>query len=227
MVLCSDAHSIVLSASQIQRALPDATVLPQQGMARVIRYITHPQVVIDPNVDIQKWGLSQLGQSRVAALAASGVLDGTSVVFSSTETKALETAQPLADALGISVVRREGMHENDRSASGFLKPDLFEDTADQFFANPFESVRGWETAQNAQRRVVAEYETCLSSAPARGDILFVGHGAVGTLLFCHLAGLEISRAHDQGSGGGGCFFEIGSGKTRPNSGWQPIEAMVS
>ncbi|WP_306235158.1 hypothetical protein [Bradyrhizobium sp. Bra64] len=30
-----------------------------------------------------------------------------------------------------------------------------------------------------------------------GDILFVGHGAVGTLLFCHFSGHPIDRVHDQ------------------------------
>jgi broad specificity phosphatase PhoE len=38
-----------------------------------------------------------------------------------------------------------------------------------------------------------------------GEILFVGHGAVGTLLLCHVAGIEISRTHDQPNGGG-CYF---------------------
>jgi len=60
-----------------------------------------------------------------------------------------------------------------------------------------------------------------------GDGLFVGHGGVGTLLFCHLSGYPISREFDQGPGGGGCFFEFGGLHSKPISGWQPLEALIS
>ena len=62
--------------------------------------------------------------------------------------------------------------------------------ADQFFAVPNESVRGWERAADAQTRIVTEAMRVMRQAPD-GDILMVGHGGVGTLLYCHLAGLEI------------------------------------
>jgi broad specificity phosphatase PhoE len=117
------------------------------------------------------------------------------------------------------------MHENDRSSTGFLPPDEFEAVADQFFADPDASVRGWETAAAAQSRIVKEIGICLR-AHMHGDVLFVGHGAVGTLLFCHLSGLTIDRKFDQGPGGGGCFFEFRSLQDRPISGWRPIEDMT-
>ena len=195
-------------------------------MTVLARYLTHPQVAIDPQRDIPLWHLSESGYARVAALVARQALVGTTRVISSDETKALETARPLADLLGCPVEIRPAMHENDRSATGFLPPAEFEATADLFFGNPTLSVRGWETAAHAQQRVVRGFETCLSMA-AKGDILFVGHGAVGTLLYCHLAGLPISRMHDQGPGGGGSFFEITCENPRPTCGWRPIEILAT
>jgi len=44
--------------------------------------------------------------------------------------------------------------ENDRSATGYLEPQEFETTANAFFAYPERSIRGWETAQAAQTRIV-------------------------------------------------------------------------
>ncbi|WFE76404.1 histidine phosphatase family protein [Roseinatronobacter sp. S2] len=117
------------------------------------------------------------------------------------------------------------MHENDRSATGFLPPDEFEAVADQFFAEPAKSVRGWETAEDAQRRIVTEVDACLAG-PQKGDILFVGHGGVGTLLFCALSGIRIDRRFDQGSGGGGCSFEFDVQGRRPLLEWQPMEALM-
>ena len=100
----------------------------------------------------------------------------------------------------------------------------FEAVADQFFAEPATSVCGWETAEDAQRRIVAEVEACLVG-PQDGDILFVGHGGVGTLLFCALSGIGIDRRFDQGPGGGGCWFAFDSQLRRPQCEWQPMEAL--
>lgn len=201
---------------------------PGLAMPQIVRYLTHPQVLMEPLKDIRAWSLNEVGSNRVASLAAQfGALSGTRRVVSSDETKALETATPLAAALGAALEVRPRMHENDRSATGFLPPQEFEAVADQFFAEPAASVRGWETAEDAQRRIVAEVEACLAGPPHEGDILFVGHGGVGTLLFCALSGIGIDRRFDQGSGGGGCWFAFDSQFRKPQCGWQPMEALMS
>ncbi|WP_282029745.1 histidine phosphatase family protein [Paracoccus marcusii] len=196
-------------------------------MTNIARYLTHPQVLIEPLKDIRAWSLNEVGSNRVAILAAQlGSLSRTQRVVSSDEIKALETAKPLALALGVAMEVRPRMHENDRSATGFLPPQEFEAVADQFFAEPAKSARGWETAESAQRRVVAEVEACLSDQH-EGDILFVGHGGVGTLLFCALSGIAISRRFDQGPGGGGCWFAFDPKIRSPHCGWQPMEALMA
>lgn len=181
---------------------------------------------MDPARPIPDWSLNEVGKQRVALLAASGALTGTRHVISSGETKALETARPLAQALGCTLVIRAAMHENDRSATGFLPPETFEHVADQFFANPDHSVRGWETARAAQTRIVAQVQACLQTYP-QGDVLFVGHGGVGTLLLCHLLGAPISRTHDQGPGGGGNYFAFQGHSARPGTRWQPLETLIA
>jgi broad specificity phosphatase PhoE len=190
-----------------------------------VRYLTHPQVLIEPDKPVPSWSLSDTGRARVQALAANlGVIADTTRIISSDETKALETAGPLAVALNLSVEIRPSMHENDRSATGFLPPPEFEMVADQFFANPQTSIRGWETAFSAQQRIVSEVQTILEGHTA-GDILFVGHGGVGTLLYCALAGVAIDRKYDQGPGGGGCWFEFGLNDLTPAGGWMPMERL--
>ncbi|WP_299829426.1 histidine phosphatase family protein [uncultured Roseobacter sp.] len=190
-----------------------------------VRYLSHPQVLIDPAKDVTRWSLNETGHARVARLAASGRLADTTRIISSAETKALETAQPLADALNCPLETRADMHENDRSATGFLPPDAFEQMADRFFAEPDQSAAGWETARAAQARICAEVEACLDGHTG-GDLLFVGHGAVGTLLYCALAGVPISRTHDQGPGGGGNYYAFDADTRRPGSGWRPMEELI-
>ena len=180
-------------------------------MTVLVRYLTHPQVKIDPAVPVPSWGLNLLGRARTETLANTGCLSGTTQIISSGERKAIETAEIIAGKLNVVVEVRETMHENDRSATGFLPPDEFEAVANQFFAKPAVSVRGWEAAIDAQLRIVREVEHVLARNRV-GDLLFVGHGAVGTLLLCHYAALSIHRTYDQPGGGGHCFAFVKEGR---------------
>ncbi|TCM54189.1 broad specificity phosphatase PhoE [Rhizobium sp. PP-F2F-G48] len=169
-------------------------------------YISHPEVSIDPDVPIPRWGLSERGRARAGIGAHSGWARRLGRIVSSDETKALETAAILAAASGVTVEVLENTGENDRSATGFLPPAEFEAAADSFFAQPAVSFRGWETADDAQARIVRAVTAVLDTHDPKVPIAFVGHGGVGTLLYCHLSGVPISRVHDQGPGGGGNLF---------------------
>ena len=74
---------------------------------------------------------------------------------------------------------------------------------------------------DAQARIVREAEAVLARKRA-GDVLFVGHGAVGTLLFGHYADHPIDRVHDQPAGGGNCFAFAREGR-RILHGWRRME----
>jgi broad specificity phosphatase PhoE len=81
-------------------------------------------------------------------------------IFASSERKARDAAQILADGLGLSgysVV--DGLGENDRSAAGYLAQQEFEAAVDSFFAQPQTSVQGWELAADAQARIVSRGRT--------------------------------------------------------------------
>ncbi|RWX76770.1 histidine phosphatase family protein [Neorhizobium lilium] len=185
-------------------------------------YITHPQVQIDPQVPVPQWGLSAMGRSKAELAAQSPWAKRLGRIVSSDETKAIETADILAAASGIPVEVAEHMHENDRSATGFLPPLAFEEAADWFFAHPTESYQGWERAVDAQSRIVASVFKVLADHDAALPIAFVGHGGVGTLLKCHLLGRSISRTEDQ-PGGGGNLFCFSLADHGVSCDWTPIE----
>ena len=187
----------------------------------LVRYLTHPQVVIDPLIPVPSWGLSEVGKARTETIASTGQLSRTTQIISSGERKAIETAEIIAAKLNVDVEVRDGMHENDRSATGFLVPDEFEVVANQFFAQAHISIRGWERAIDAQSRIVREVEHVLARNRP-GDVLFVGHGGVGTLLYCHYSGFAIARTHDQ-LAGGGCFFTFTRDDRRVQHAWCRLE----
>ncbi|MVA26774.1 histidine phosphatase family protein [Agrobacterium vitis] len=168
-------------------------------------YITHPQVRIDPDVPVPQWGLSDLGQERTRRTAEAAWMRQLGRIVSSAEAKAVETAAILAGAATIGVEQIETMHENDRSATGFLTPPEFEKAADWFFAHPEDSFCGWERAIDAQARIVGAIQDVLGEHDPAVPIAFIGHGGVGTLLKCHLQGQPIRRSSDQPPGGGNLF----------------------
>ncbi|AZO70899.1 MAG: histidine phosphatase family protein [Mesorhizobium sp.] len=185
-------------------------------------YITHPQVQIDADIPVPEWGLSDIGRARASAMLDQPWVGSIRRIVSSGERKATETAEILARHLRLAVEVRGRMHENDRSATGFLPPPEFEAVADQFFANPHVSIRGWERAVDAQNRIAGEVEIALATNEG-DDIAFVGHGGAGTLLLLHLSGQEISREADQPAGGGN-YFAYDIGARRVIHGWRPIDS---
>lgn len=192
-------------------------------------YLTHPQVLIDPAIPVERWSLSDVGRGRIEAIDPGGWLADVRTIITSDETKAVEAAAILADKIGLQPVIHPGMGENDRSPTGFIPPEAFEQAADAFFAAPDKSFRGWETARAAQSRIVAAIDNAMGVHAQNGPILFVGHGAVGTLLKCHLAGRPIGRSEDQQSaapGGGNIFaFDLETGKLLCD--WTPVETFRS
>ena len=153
-----------------------------------------------------------------AGLAQPWVPDITAV-YCSTEQKAIDGAEILAGHLGLGFSKIEELGENDRSATGFLPPDEFERVADQFFASPHTSVRGWERAIDAQARIVK----AVSSIPDGDTVAIVAHGAVGTLLYCYLAGEPIARRWDQPPNGGGNYYSFTLSPRQVFSWWRAFD----
>jgi len=185
-----------------------------------LRYITHAEVDIDPLVAVPAWGLTQHGQARVRAMLAQPWVDEIGRIISSDETKAVETAAVLADHRGLEIDVRPSTREVDREAVGYVPPDRYEELSAAFFGQPEHSAHGWERAVDAQARVVDGLRDVLSDADGPGAAV-VGHGGVGTLLWCHLAGLPISADHDQP--GAGYSFTYHRGRAAVAHRWHRID----
>lgn len=201
-------------------------------------FLTHPDVLIDPAVPVPDWPLSPRGRQRMRQALVQPWVSGIRAIWSSPERKARDGADLLAAYLGLPVTELAGLGENDRSATGYLPRSAFEAMADLFFAHPQESIRGWERAVDAQRRIVAAVDHVLAghgpadpaladsgpSATRAGDVAIVAHGAVGALLLCHLRGKAITRADDQPPGHGGNYFAFDVATRQLRHGWRPIDA---
>ena len=172
----------------------------------VVLFITHAEVEIDPEVPVTEWGLS--GQGKIRHEAFNPFLSelGVAEIYCSAEKKAIDGAAIAARHLGKDYRVLAALHENDRSATGYLPPAEFEKTADLFFTHPAQSIRGWEKAVDAQQRIVTAVESIDAGSPIEENLAIVSHGGVGALLLCYLQNLPISKALDQPGSGGGNYF---------------------
>jgi broad specificity phosphatase PhoE len=193
-------------------------------MSRIL-FVTHPEVLIDPTVPVPRWPLSALGRRRMESLADR--LGGLAVeaVWSSDEQKAIDGAEILAMRLGVPHRVDPGLGENDRSATGYIAPPEFWEIVEQFFSQPTVSVRGWETAYDAQARIMAAVQRVADEAD-EGLTVIISHGGVGRLLAAALQRVEIGREAKPGNSGGGCSLLL---ETSPLSlvtaNWGDIDAV--
>lgn len=185
----------------------------------IVRVVTHPEIVVDPAVPVPRWHLSEVGVARMRAYARRVPAPG--AVWSSDETKAIEAAGLLAAWHGLPVAVHPGLAEIDRSGTGYLPHDEHFAVADQAFANPHTSIRGWERIADAQARMVAATEAILATHRT-GDLALVCHGGVATLLLCHMLRVPIDRTLDQPRGG--CAWSFDANTRQVLTQWEPIEA---
>jgi broad specificity phosphatase PhoE len=191
-------------------------------MASLI-FITHPEVVIDPDQPITEWPLNPIGHARMGHFVDLLASRNVTAVYASTERKATDGAAIVAERLNLPYATYEDLGENDRSSTGFIAPPEFWDVVREFFGSPHESIRGWERAIDAQTRIVNAVSRILREDETSGDIVVVSHGAVGCLLTAHLQKVDIGKESRPQYPGGGCFIVIDRDTFTLTQDWRAIE----
>ncbi|SEN40440.1 Broad specificity phosphatase PhoE [Pseudorhodobacter antarcticus] len=190
-----------------------------------ILYLSHPEVKIDPQTPVSEWDLSDQGRRRLLAAVARGWPGRGWRIIASPEAKAQQTAEVLSNAFNLPLHTHPDMGELDRSTTGYVPHDRHESLANALFANRTNGPEGWESANAAQKRIAKAYGEVL--AEVSGRLLFVGHGAVGSFLWCALTKTPISRAMDQQRCGS---FWAGLSQIdgfRPAQSWQALETAAA
>lgn len=187
-----------------------------------IVFITHPEVVIDPAIPVPRWPLSSVGRKRMEAFADALKGHRPAAIWSSDEEKARNDAEILASRLGAPHRINPALGESGREATGYIAPPEFWEVVAQFFARPDESIRGWEKARDAQKRIVAAV-SAVDATTSEGVILVVSHGGVGALLTAQLQGVAIGQEDRPQHPGGGCYLVIHRGQLSLKASWCAME----
>lgn len=190
---------------------------------KLVYLITHPNVVINPEVPVPQWPLSERGQQRMKQLLSQPWIDNIGSIYSSAEQKAMDGARILAEHLAMEFDVINDLGEIDRSSTGYLPRTEHQIAADKLFRFPNQSIRGWETALAAQQRMVKAIHTLIENDKSTGDIAIVSHGGVAALYLCYLKACPIDRGYEQPGTKGGNYYCFEAQSKLLVHGWQPID----
>jgi broad specificity phosphatase PhoE len=153
--------------------------------------VRHANPLIDPSMAASQWQLSAVGMERARALAKYLERTGIQAVATSTEPKAYQTAQILAEQLSLQVETAAGLHEHERplTLGPFSSQDEFHSKVKEFFTQPGQLVFGAETADKCFER----FNRALLEVIARyhgKTLAVVSHGTVLSLLLSRYNNLD-------------------------------------
>jgi broad specificity phosphatase PhoE len=151
--------------------------------------VRHSLPDIIPTLPASQWRLSVEGQRRCRILADRLAIYRPKAMVTSTEPKAIETGQLVAERLGLSQKTTVGLHEHERPDAGFGTREQFEASVAGLFARPDELIFGAETADQAHTRFRKAVDGVLAGYPHQ-TVAIVSHGTVMSLFMARATGLE-------------------------------------
>ena len=155
-------------------------------MAARLVLVKHSHVDVVPGRPPRTWELSAEGRRRAAVLAERLADFGAARVVSSVEPKAIETAEIVAQRLGVPAVIAPGLHEHERETAPFLGAEAFATAIAWLFDEPQKVVFGEESADAAADRFAA----AVDALGGDGDEIVVAHGTVIALYVSRVAGID-------------------------------------
>ena len=154
-------------------------------------FIRHSQSQPEAKVPARQWSLTAEGRRRCEPLAEQLLPYKLDVIVTSTEPKASETGELVAQKLEIPCRVMQNLHEHEReTAPYFATREEFLAAVSNLLVRPDELVFGDETAHEARARFDGAVKTVLAAYP-RDNIAIVTHGTVLSLFVNQLTGQSI------------------------------------
>jgi broad specificity phosphatase PhoE len=110
-------------------------------------------------------------------------------LIASSEPKAAETAELVAQYLGMTWSSAPGLHEHERSNVGYLGDAEFKANVARFFVQPDRLVLGDETADQAHGRFARAVDEALRMCDS-GNVAIFAHGTVMSLFVGRATGID-------------------------------------
>jgi probable phosphoglycerate mutase len=134
--------------------------------------------------------LSARGREQAAAVAKDLIGCGATVLYASDLNRTMQTAAPIAQALGLEIIKEPALRERN---FGIIQGRLYDEVAEimhEWWTRHDEEIEGGETNRQMYARVAA-FLDALRAAPPSQNIVLVSHGGTINMALAYLAGISI------------------------------------
>ncbi len=148
-------------------------------------FIRHAKTLVDKEIPIEDWILTDAGEQQAQKIAESDQYDDVDFLISSQEKKSYLTIDPLAKKLGKKIIQIQELGEIQRPGSEKITKEEYEEMKVKIFKDLDFTMYEWETANHALERFKKAVEKIDQSYEDK-TIIICAHGTVMTLYFAYL-----------------------------------------
>lgn len=160
-----------------------------------IVFIRHSKTAVNAEIPILLWGLSDVGIDKAQELATTKVIQDIDVIYSSCQTKAIETMLYLAKPNQIPMRTHRGLTEITSFTNKFYTGDLYTQQIKQYYNGEIERIAGGETIDEALNRFMAALEMIVTQEASNKTIGIVTHGYILSFFTGKYSGLNPFDLH--------------------------------
>lgn len=161
-----------------------------------IIFIRHSKTEIDPQVPISNWGLSEEGVELAKRFSTNESVQQLDVLYTSFQTKALETAVLLAKPNGIPIKADNGLTEVS-SFTGPFEPNFeqYEQGVKDYYAKKIERISNGESIDEAVERFNRTLLSIVAAEQGKNKIGIITHANIVTLFSSQYMDIDCYNTH--------------------------------
>lgn len=143
-------------------------------------FIRHSQSLVNPSIPIPSWGLSDEGVTLATTLRENPIIKAVQVMYSSLQTKALETAVLLTKNTGVPIKTDNRFTEFTSLTNHFMKPEEHTESIRAFCAGTVERIHDGETSAEGLKRFNDAIIATVAAERDKQAVGIVSHGGIMT-----------------------------------------------
>jgi len=161
-----------------------------------ILFVRHSKTKVNPQIPIPQWGLSAEGIQLAQKLSAHNVIKALDVIYTSLQTKALETALVLAKPNAISIKTHDGLTEVTSFTQSYEEDvGKYKKNVKEYYGGTLDRINSGETKQEALDRFTRTLQTIVATERDKNSIGIVSHGNILTLFSALFKDIECYEFH--------------------------------
>lgn len=141
-------------------------------------FIRHSKSLVNPNIPITTWGLSEEGILLAKKLGGIVQIRELDVIYSSLQTKALETAILVTKNAGIPIKTDNRLTESTSFTNRFVSLEGLQQNTKKYYSDKNLSINNGETLEESLKRFMEALDDIIKTETDKNNIGIVSHGNI-------------------------------------------------